>query len=138
MSRILLAIGGAVPLAMGLWHGLLTLLDISNPRAFTPTDPAVRVAMQSTRLRFNPRANFWEAWLGFNLSHSLGVVLFGGGLVLLAWFDFPMFARSRLLQGLAAAVALAYVVISLRFWFWGPAVGAGLALVCIFGAAAMS
>jgi len=78
MAQILLAIGGSIFLVLATLHGVLALRDVANPRAFTPTDDAVRVAMQGTRLAFNPRANLWQAWLGFNLSHSLGVALFGG------------------------------------------------------------
>jgi hypothetical protein len=134
MAPFLLAIGGAIFLVLGISHGVLTLRDVSKPRAFTPTDDAVRVAMQGARLALNPRANLWQAWLGFNLSHSLGMVLFGGGLLLLAWRHFPAFAASPLLQGAAAVVAGTYLVLSLRFWFWGPALGFGLSLLCILAA----
>jgi hypothetical protein len=138
MAQILLAIGGTIVLMLGTLHGVLTLRDVTKPRAFTPTDDAVRIAMQGTRVAFNPRLNLWQAWLGFNLSHSLGAVLFGGGLLVLALFHFPVFAASPLLQGAAVAVAAAYLVLSLRFWFWGPALGSGLTLLCVLAAAALS
>ena len=134
MAQALLAGAGFIFLSMGTLHGLLTLRDLSNPRAFTPTDEAVRFAMQKARLAFNPRANLWQAWLGFNLSHSLGVMLSGGGLLLLAQPYFPAFAASHLVQGFAVGVAAVYFLLSLRFWFWGPAVGSGLALLCILAA----
>jgi hypothetical protein len=138
MAQVLLAMGGAIFLVLGTLHGVLTLRDVATPRAFTPTDEAVRAAMQSARLAFNPRINLWQAWLGFNLSHSLGVVVFGGGLLFLAWRHFPVFAASHLLQGVAVVVAAVYLVLSFRFWFWGPAVGSGLSLLCILGAAVLS
>ena len=138
MAQILLTIASTIFLALGTLHGVLTLRDVAKPRAFTPTDDAVRIAMQGTRLAFNPRANFWQAWLGFNLSHSLGLVIFGGGLLFLAWFHFPVFAASHLLQGAAGVVPAAYLVISLRFWFWGPALGSGLSLLCILAAVVLS
>jgi len=134
LAQILLAIAGAVFLVMGTLHGVLTLRDVRRPRAFTPTDDAVRLAMQGTRLAFNPRANFWQAWLGFNLSHSLGAALFGGCLVLLAWSHFSAFATSPLLQAAAVGVAASYFAVSLRFWFWGPTLGSGLSLVFLLGA----
>lgn len=134
MAQILLAIGSTIILMLGTLHGVLTLRDVGKPRAFTPTDDAVRIAMQGARLVFNPRINLWQAWLGFNLSHSLGIVLFGGGLLFLALFHFPVFAASHLLQGAAVVVAAAYLALALRFWFWGPALGAGLSLFCILAA----
>ncbi len=56
MAQILLAVGGAIFLVLGTLHGVLTLRDVGTPRAFTPTDEAVRLAMQGARLAFNPRA----------------------------------------------------------------------------------
>lgn len=138
MARILLAIGGTIFLVLGTLHGVLTLRDVATPRAFTPTDKAVRIAMQGARLAFNSRVNLWRAWLGFNLSHSLGIVLFGGGLLLLAWLYFPVFAASHLLQGISVVVAATYLVLSLCFWFWGPALGSGLSLLCILAAVVLS
>jgi hypothetical protein len=133
-AQALLAVAGLIVLGMGTLHGLLTLRDVGNPRAFTPTDESVRVAMQNARLAFNPRANLWQAWLGFNLSHSLGVALSGGALLLLAGPCFPAFATSHLVQAFAAGLAAVYLVLSLRFWFWGPALGSGLALLCVLAA----
>jgi hypothetical protein len=134
VAQALLAVAGLIFVTLGTLHGLLTLLDLGNPRAFTPTDASVRVAMQSARVAFNPRINLWQAWMGFNLSHSVGVVLAGGGLLFLAWPGFPAFVGSHLLQGIAAGVAAVYLVLSLRFWFWGPALGSGVALSCIVAA----
>jgi hypothetical protein len=130
MARALLFMGALIFFALGVYHGILTLRDLSLPRAFTPTDEGVRRAMQESRLALNPRVNLWEAWIGFNLSHSLGVVLFGGGLITIAWLHFPVFARSPSMQVAALAVAAAYLILSLRFWFWVPAIGVGIGLAC--------
>ena len=138
MAQILLATGGTIFLVLGTLHGVLAIRDVARPRAFTPTDDAVRIAMQGAQLAFNPSANLWQVWLGLHLSHSLGIVLFGGGLLLLAWLHFPAFAASALLQGAAVVVAAAYLVLSLRFWFWGPALGSGLSLLSILAAVVLS
>ncbi len=135
MSQILLAAGALIFLALGAGHAVLTLRDLSVPRAFTPTDPSLRRAMQESTLALSPRLNFWNAWLGFNLSHSLGLVLFGGGLITVAWLHFPAYAQSLSMQVAAAVVAGAYLVLSLRFWFWGPVAGTGIGLVCFLTAA---
>jgi hypothetical protein len=133
MSQLLLALAGLIFLLLGTLHGLLTLRDVANPRAFTPTDDEVRLAMQATRLRFNPRANLWDAWLGFNLSHSLGVILSGLCLFALAW-NHPSFVASPMLQRAAMLLPALYLAMAVRFWFYGPALGAGLSLLCVMGA----
>ena len=133
MGQIFLAAGGLVILVMGTLHGVLTLRDVVTPRSFTPTDDAVRLAMQGARVAFDRRLNLWKAWLGFNLSHSLGVVLFGGCL-LFASAHFAAFATSYFLQAVCIGFAAAYFVVSLRFWFRGPVIGSGFSLICILAA----
>ncbi|MCG8588691.1 MAG: hypothetical protein MJE66_05320 [Proteobacteria bacterium] len=137
MPEVLLGLGGGIFLFLGSLHGLLTLRDLSRPRAFTPTDDAVREAMQGARLALNPRANLWKAWLGFNLSHSLGAGLFGGVVLTIAVLHFEFFANSPIVQATAVAIAGAYLVLSLLFWFWGPAVGSALSVLCLLGAVAL-
>jgi len=134
MAPLLLAIAGIIWLLLGTYHLLLTLRDIGNPRAFTPTDASVRMAMQGAQLRLNPRINLWDSWLGFNLSHSMGVMMFGGALVFISWAHMAAFSQSAGLRALAVLVPAAYLAVALRFWFWGPALGLSLSLVCIIGA----
>jgi hypothetical protein len=130
MARAFLLIGAFIFVALGTYHGVLTLRDLWAPSTFTPTDDSVRKAMQESRLALNQSVNLWDAWMGFNLSHSLALILFGGGLIIVGCQYFPAFARSSSLQLMAIVVAAAYVVLSLRFWFWGPAVGTGIGLFC--------
>ncbi|RDJ25353.1 hypothetical protein DWF00_15880 [Bosea caraganae] len=134
MPRVFLFSGALIFIALGAYHGFLTLRDISTPRAFTPTDESVRRAMQESRVALNRSINLWDAWLGFNLSHSLGLIVFGGGLLTIAWLHFPVFARSPSLQVAALVVAATYFVLALRFWFWAPALATGICLACFLAA----
>lgn len=130
MAQLLVAIGGSIFLLLGVGHGLLTLRDLKDPRAFTPRDPELRKAMQQSSIAFHRTINLWKAWMGFNLSHSLGLVLFGGGFLYVGLFAPGAFAASPLLQGCAVAVSAIYLVLSLLFWFSKPAIGSGLGLAC--------
>lgn len=130
MAQVSLLMGALIFFVFGVYHGIFTLRDLSPPRTFTPTDEGVRRAMQKSRVALDSRINLWDAWLGFNLSHSLGLVLFGGGLVAIAWLHFPVFARSPSVQVAALVVAAAYLILSARFWFRVPAIGVGIGLAC--------
>jgi len=130
VARSLVVVGAAIFVAMGAIHGLFTLRDVFDPKAFTPTDGSVREAMQGAKLAFNRRANVWLAWLGFNLSHSVGLLVFGGVGLALGGRHFELFADSLGVQALTILVAACYFALSVRFWFWGPAVGSGTALLC--------
>ncbi len=134
MTQILLTLAGTIILLMGTGHLVLTLRDVWRPTAFTPTDDAVRLAMQGARLRFNRRINLWESWLGFHISHSMGVMMLGGALLLAAQVHFDAFMQSRAYQAAAVLIPAAYLGVALRFWFWAPALGISLAMLCILGA----
>jgi len=134
MPRVLLFTGALIFCILGAYHGVLTLRDLSAPRAFTPTDENVRRAMQESRLALSQSINLWDAWLGFNLSHSLGLLLFGGGLITIACLHFPIFVRNPSIQVAAVVVAAVYFVLSARFWFWVPAFATGICLAYFLAA----
>ncbi len=71
----------------------------------------------------------WRAWVGFNFSHSLGAVLFGmlcigvvviGPTVVPAWILF-----------LFVLIAVAYLGLSVLYWFRIPTAGIAIATACL-------
>jgi hypothetical protein len=131
VTRFLLDFGGGVFVLLGLLHALYTYLDIDKPRRLVPQDPAVARAMAESNLRLSGTGTtMWRAWVGFNFSHSLGVVLFGatcigasfvlGTTVLPAWILFVF-----------VVIALIYLVVGLRYWFRIPVAGIALAGGCL-------
>jgi hypothetical protein len=88
MVAFLLILGGAVFGALGAVHAVYTLLDLRDPQRLVPADPSVAHAMANSALRLSGgRTDMWRAWIGFNFSHSLGVLLVAG-LALWAGFRF--------------------------------------------------
>jgi hypothetical protein len=116
-------------LGLGILHGVLTLRDLQDPRTFTPLDPQLRQAMERSSIAIHPETNLWRAWLGFNLSHSLGLVIFGGAGMTIGLLDFEIYARSILLQSCFLSIATIYLILSIKFWFVSPAIGSGIALM---------
>ncbi len=134
MAQLLLTAAGIIILLMGTGHLVLTLRDVWRPTAFTPIDESVRLAMQGAQLRFNRRINLWESWLGFNLSHSFGAMMFGGALLFAAQAHLAAFLESNVLRTAAVLVPVVYLMVAIRFWFWGPMLGLSIVLLCILGA----
>jgi hypothetical protein len=130
LSELFFLVGAALFALLGVGHGVLTLRDLRAPRSFTPIDDSLRRAMAEAPLRFAPQTTMWKAWLGFNLSHSLGLVIFGTFLGALAFRDFGVVAESVFLQSGAVIAGLIYVVLAVRFWFWAPAVLSGVGTLC--------
>jgi hypothetical protein len=130
IARALVIVGASIFLILGILHGVLTLQDLRDPRTFTPPDQNLRQAMQESNIAIHPHTNLWKAWLGFNLSHSLGLVIFGGSFLAIGLCYFQAFAQIFWLQGCALLISTAYLVMSLKFWFAQPAIGAGIGLTC--------
>jgi hypothetical protein len=78
----ILFVAGTVPyLLLGAVHVAWTLGDQRSPTHFRPDDETVIAAMQAERVAAFASApgvrSLWQSWLGFNLSHGLGLLLFG-------------------------------------------------------------
>jgi hypothetical protein len=138
MVQLLLIAGAGIFLLLGTVHGVYTLQDLGNPTHFTPRDAGLRAAMQQSSIALHPDINLWRAWLGFNLTHSLGLLMFGGAFLYLGVLHPALFPRSALLQLCSIAISAAYLIISLKFFFQTPAIGAGIAMICFVLAAALS
>jgi phosphoglycerol transferase MdoB-like AlkP superfamily enzyme len=115
--------GAVVFMAAGGGHALAALVDVVRPTFFRPVDRSVIGSMETTTFRFrrmwpwadDVHPSMWRLWLGFNISHGLGV-----------------FAFSLL------CLPLSYLALSLRFWFYVPAIATGTATVCFTVAAILS
>jgi hypothetical protein len=137
-ARALEIIGALIFLILGIFHGVLTLQDLSNPRTLAPPDQALLQAMQESSIVIHPQTNLWQAWLGFNLSHSLGLVMFGGTFLAIGLFYFSTFAQILWLKGCAILISTAYLIMSIKFWFRKPAIVSGIGLACFVGASILS
>jgi hypothetical protein len=111
-------------------HALATPRTTADARGLSPRDPTLRDAMLREPLLLTRRTNMWLAWVGFNLSHSLGAVLFGVVALLIGRNEATFQAQAALFLRLAVLVSCAYLVLAIRFWFRTPLVGIASSGVC--------
>lgn len=115
ITSVLLEIGGGIFAVFGLLHALYTLLDIQRPRRLVPDDPAVSAAMAHAHVRLaRGRMTMWRARVGFNFSHSLGVVLFGVLCISIGTIITTVTVAGWILLVLSA-IGLIYVAIGVRY-----------------------
>lgn len=138
LAQALIVVAAYVFLIMGVAHGALTLGDLRRPRAFTPPDASLRQVMQQSSIALHPAINLWKAWLGFSMTHSLGLALFGGGFLYVGLFEPNAFAASWLLQAVAVLVSAIYLVVSIKFFFDKPVMGSAIGLVGFLIATALA
>jgi hypothetical protein len=132
-------IAGAIPLMVaGGRHALAALIDTVRPTFFAPIDTPVRATMEGTGIQLRrmfpggsgARPSMWRAWLGVNISHGLGIFAFNLLCLLIATYDFKLVEEIGALRPLTIAVSGAYLILSLRFWFYAPAIASGIATAC--------
>ena len=133
---ILLILGGAVFGVLGGLHAIYTLLDLRKPRRLVPVDPSVAQAMANSAVRLSRGGtDMWRAWIGFNFSHSLGVLLVAA---LAIWAGTQI---NRLPAGIMPALILVgcvYLVLALCYWFRTPAIGVAIGTGCFAAAWVLS
>ena len=136
MSAALVGIGAGIFMFLGIAHAVFTFQSSPSGGPMMPTDPDVRAGMSTTGgLGLAPHidSNLYKAWIGFNLSHSLGVVVAAGVLIRHAIVDFSQSAGQAWFIVLAVAVPAIYFVLAQLYWFDKPrngiAVGATLVWV---------
>lgn len=142
-----LFIAGTIPLMFGGGlHALAALLDTVRPTFFAPIDGSVKPVLESTGIRLRrmfpsgdgATPSMWRVWLGIHISHGLGVFSFAFICLLLATHDFKLVEDIGAIRPLTIAFSGAYLALSLRFWFYGPAVLTGIATACFTAATVLS
>jgi hypothetical protein len=108
---------------LGLVHLIYTLIDFgSAPKYFRPLDESVLTHMRETKTAIAPQGrDYWSGVLGFNLSHSIGLILFGVLIGVATSYEIHW------LKPILVATGLIYTAIAYRCWFNAPALGAALA-----------
>jgi hypothetical protein len=95
-----------------------------------PDNAVVMQAMSESGLRLaRGGTTMWSAWVGFNFSHSLGLVMFGFGCIAVG-----VCLRSLALPKAALLVPVGtgaiYYLLAVRYWFRAPAIGVAAGTLC--------
>jgi hypothetical protein len=130
LSRYIFLIGALPFVLLGIAHALATPLTPAEAKGLSPRDPAFREAMSKETVLLTRRTNLWLAWVGFNLSHSLGAVLFGAMVLLIGRSPASYQAQAPCFAPLAVVVSGLYLALGLRYWFRTPIVGIALSGLC--------
>ena len=110
LASVLVTASGAIVAVFGALHALFTF----RGRRLFPRDDALRARMHEVAPVITRETTMWKAWLGFNASHGLGLVLFG---VLYAWL------------ALGFAALCAWLLLAKLYFFSVPLRGVALATV---------
>src|SRR5216683_1538572 len=100
-AKILMVLSASITFTLGVVHLVYTFW---GPK-LTPRDPALQISMSQIAPVITKETTMWRCWVGFNASHSMGLILFG--LV----FSFPLTGISISLACYVASIALSRALI---------------------------
>ncbi len=122
-SSAFIAASAAVILLLGLMHLLYTF----RGPLLHPRDPDLMARMMAGSPVMTGETTMWRAWVGFNATHSFGLILFGALYGYLAIRHGALLFHSRFLLALGFALLLGYSVIARLYFFTAPFRGVVLA-----------
>lgn len=103
-----------------LFLGSVHLLYTFRGTRLHPSDPAVRLAMESDSPGLTRQTTVWRAWIGFNASHSYGAMLFGLVFGYLALFQPTVLFGSAFLLLVALSFLGSLLFLARTYWFHVP------------------
>lgn len=116
IASLLVAASAAIVLLLGIIHLLYTF---SGPKLL-PRDRELHTRMQEVSPVITTQTTMWKGWIGFNASHSYGLLLFGAVYGYLALVHGEFLFRSAFLLGLGLVALFGYVFLAWRYFFRVP------------------
>jgi len=80
----------------------------------------------------------WRCWVGFNASHSMGLILFGLVFGYLALAHDQLLFQSLFLLVVGLGMLGGVVVLAKVYWFSAPFTGVSISLACYVASIALS
>ena len=119
----LVAASATIMLLLGLLHLLFTFY---GPKLL-PRDRELQTRMQEVSPVITRQTTMWKAWVGFNASHSYGLILFGAVYGYLAQAHGDFLFQSVFLLSLGLVLLFGYVFLAKKYFFRIPFRGVLLA-----------
>lgn len=126
IEKILWLLGSAIFLILGSIHLYYTFFTSK----FNARNKDVVTGMQKTTPVLTADTTMWNAWIGFNASHSAGIIFIGLINIILAVQYFPVIQNSILIPFLNIVTAGFYLWLAKKYWFSIPFTGALITTCC--------
>ena len=133
-AKILLVLSASIIFTLGVVHLLYTFW---GPKLM-PQDPALRISMSQISPVITKETTMWQCWVGFNASHSMGLILFGLVFGFLALAHGQLLFRSPFLLIVGLAMLGGFVVLCKVYFFSVPLTGISISLACYVASIALS
>ena len=133
-ARVLMVGSASIVLTLGVVHFVYTFWGPN----LTPRERALQVSMSQISPVISKETTMWRCWVGFNASHSMGLILFGLVFGFLAAAHSQLLFRSTFLLVVGLAILGAWVVLCKVYFFSTPLTGVAISLACYIASIVLS
>jgi hypothetical protein len=133
-ARILMVLSASIVFTLGVMHLVYTF----RGPYLTPRDPALKMSMSQISPVITNETTMWRCWLGFNASHSMGLILFGLVFGYLALVQGKLLFHSVFLLVVGLAMLCGFVVLCKVYFFSAPLTGICISLACYIASIVLS
>ncbi|WP_460984226.1 LIC_13387 family protein [Spirosoma fluminis] len=126
LAKYLWITGSAVMALLGCIHLYLTFFT----NAFSSGNGKMIDDMKSSSPLLTPDITMWKSWIGFNGSHSAGVIFIGAINLYLVLRYFRVLPSDHLFFVINILTIGFYVWLAGKYWFSAPLIGLLLTLAC--------
>jgi hypothetical protein len=129
-----MVLSASIVLTLGVVHLIYTFWGPS----LTPRDPALQISMNQISPFVTKETTIWRCWVGFNASHSMGLILFGLVFGFLALAHAQLLFQSRFLLVVGLAMLGGLAVLCKVYFFSVPLTGISISFACYLASIALS
>jgi hypothetical protein len=129
-----MVLSASIIFTLGVVHLVYTFWG----QKLTPRDPALQISMSQISPVITRETTMWRAWVGFNASHSMGLILFGLVFGYLAVAHPQVLFQSPFLLVVGLAMLGGLVMLCKVYFFSLPLTGVGISLACYVASIALS
>jgi len=133
-AKILIVFSASIILTLGVIHLVYTFW---GPK-LTPREPALQVSMSQTSPVITRETTMWRCWVGFNVSHSMGLILFGWVFGFLAVAHSELLFQSTFLLVVGLAILAGLVALCKIYFFSVPFAAVSVSMACYIAGMAVS
>ena len=133
-AKLLMVLSASIVFTLGVIHFIYTFWGLN----LTPRDPGLQISMSQISPVITRETTMWRCWVGFNASHSMGLILFGLVFGFLALAHGRILFQSPFLLVVGLAMLGGFVVLCKVYFFSAPLTGIVISLACYVASIALS
>ncbi len=126
IEKYLWQVGSAILIILGTLHLLYTFFS----NKFSSKNEKLISEMKNSHIILTNKVTVWRGWIGFNASHSSGIMFIGIVNLYLTLQYFSIFLSDHLFFIFNILTIGFYAWLAKKYWFWIPFMGMITTLIC--------